>query len=378
MSVAFARGTEAYVNLDAIIQNLGVFRRAVGPDVALMAVVKADAYGHGAVPVARTVVAHGADWLGVATAEEGQELRQAQIGVPILILGASSPDQVRIALTHELDVTVFNLVGWRDIMAWAQQLQVRPRVHLKVDTGMSRLGVAPAGVMSEWIGRLDSPKVCWAGLMSHLAESDAPNDSVTRSQLGIFLDVIEQIRASGVRGPQTIHLANSAAALRFPGTHFNMVRVGIGLYGGTPYAHAPTLTPAMALKSRVTMVKRVPAGTRIGYGGTYVTAHPGTIATVAVGYADGYRRALSNRAFVLIHGQRCPVVGTISMDQTTVLTPESIAVNVGDEVVLVGHDGREAISVEEVANWSQTISYEVMTGIGVRVPRIYSQSSAFA
>ncbi len=372
VAVAFARGTEAHVDLDAIVKNLTLFRQRVGPDVAIMAVVKANGYGHGAVEVARTVLSHGADWLGVATAEEGQELREAQLSAPILILGGSSSEQVRIALAHNLDLTVFDLVGWGYITDWAHQLKVRPRVHLKVDTGMNRIGVKPDEVMQAWIARLSGPEVVWVGLMSHLAASEDPSDAVTTAQLAAFLNVVEQIRTSGAKGPQTIHLANSAATLRYPGTHFNMVRVGMGLYGGAPYAGAPALRSAMTLTTRVTMVKRVPADTPIGYGGTYVTVRPSTIATVAVGYADGYRRALSNRAEVLIQGQRCRVVGAISMDQTMVLVPSQLRVGVGDRVVLIGRDGRDVITVEDVANWAQTINYEIMTGISVRVPRVYS------
>ncbi|PSR23524.1 MAG: alanine racemase [Sulfobacillus acidophilus] len=373
MAVAFARGTEAYVELDAIVDNLALFRQRVGPDVAIMAIVKANAYGHGAVQVARTVLSQGADWLGVATAEEGQELREAQLTAPILVLGGSSREQMGIALAHNLDVTVFDRAGWEDITGLAREFKVRPRVHLKVDTGMNRIGVRPEEVTNDWIRRLSGSEVVWAGLMSHLAESDALSDVVTRDQLAVFLDVVERIRTSGVQGPQMLHLANSAATLRYPGTHFNMVRVGIGLYGGLPYDGAPALRPAMTLTSRVTMVKQVPAGTRIGYGGRYVTARPSTIATVAVGYADGYRRALSNRAEVLIQGQRCPVVGAISMDQTTVLVPSQVPVKVKDRVVLIGRDGGNVITVEEVAKWAQTIHYEVMTGISARVPRFYSR-----
>ena len=371
MATAYLRGTSAHIDLDAVGENVRLFRRMCGPDVAVMAVVKADGYGHGAVRVAKSAVAHGADWLGVATAEEGMELREAGLSVPILVLGASSPEQVRLALAARLDLTIFEDGAWNAARRWADRLGVRPRIHLKVDTGMGRVGVAPRSVMSTWIPRLREPHVVWQGLMSHLAESDADSDMFTRRQLAVFLDVIESIRSRGVDLPPTIHLANSAAALRYPGTHFNLVRIGIALYGAKPYPSAPTLTPVMRLQSRVTLVKRVDAGSTVGYGRTYVADKETTIATVALGYADGYRRVLSNKAHVLIAGRRCAVVGTISMDQLTVAVPDDLRVDVGDVVTIIGPDGGERITVEEVAQWADTISYEILTGISHRVPRVF-------
>lgn len=368
------RGTNAIIDLDAIGHNLKVFRGVVGPAVALMAVVKAGAYGHGAIEVARAAVGYGADWLGVATAEEGTELRMAGIEVPILVLGASNADQVRLALAQEIDVTVFERFSWEAIKSEAHRQGIKPRVHLKVDTGMGRVGVHPSEVVSYWIPQLTRGDVIWPGLMSHLAESDADDPAFTRRQLTRFLDVIEQIRLSGTPLPPTIHLANSAAALRYPGTHFNLVRIGIGLYGAEPYPGATGLKPAMRLESRVTMVKRLEPGDSVGYGRTYVLDKPASIATVAVGYADGYRRALSNRAFVLIRGRRCPVVGRISMDQATVQVPDDLAVQAGDRVILLGCDGDAKVAVEEWAEWAGTISYEVLTGISPRVPRRYLAS----
>lgn len=374
MISAYARGTQALIDLDAVRRNVEFFQSMLSPNTALMAVVKADAYGHGVVPVARAVLAAGAQWLGVAAAEEGEELRAAGVSAPILILGASSAEQVRIALQSQLDLTLFDRDTWDAVQHWGSVLKVRPRVHLKVDTGMGRVGVQPQEVAVEWLDRLAESNVTWQGLMSHLATSDS-DEQYTQEQLSRFLDVIEQIRQRQVALPPTIHLANSAAALRFPGTHFNLVRVGIGLYGGRPYAGSPRLWPVMQWVSRVTLVKQVPAGTSIGYGRTYVAPADCTVATLAVGYADGYRRAFSNRAAVLIKGARCPVVGRVSMDQITVVVPQGMSVSVGDQAVLLGEDGTEHILVEDLAVWADTISYEILTGISARVPRLHLAKS---
>lgn len=372
MTTAYARGTQAFIDLHAIGQNVETFCRAVGPNVAVMAVVKADGYGHGAVAVARHALAHGASWLGVAAAEEGLELREAGLTAPILILGASTEEQVRLAMAGHLDLTVFEDESWGAVVRWAERLGSRPRIHLKVDTGMGRVGTKPDDVLGTWLPRLRDGNVVFQGLMSHLAESDAASDAFTRQQLSCFLDVIEAMRACGTELPPTIHLANSAAALRYPGTRFNLVRVGIALYGAAPYPGAPPLAPAMRLQTRVTLVKRVPAGSSVGYGRTFRADQDTTIATIAVGYADGYRRIFSNRAWVLIGGRPCPVVGTISMDQTTVAVPDDVSVKVGDPVILLGEAGGERIAAEDLAAWADTISYEIFTGISHRVPRILS------
>lgn len=371
MKTANLRATTASVNLGAIRDNVRFFRRLVGDQVGVMAVVKADGYGHGAVECARAAVRGGAEWLGVAQAEEGVELREAGLSVPILILGPSNAEQTMLAVAHDLDLVVTSENGWNALVDAQKISGRRPRVHLKVDTGMGRVGVRPDSVVSEWIPRLTAGIAEFQGLMSHLAASDEREVDTTRGQLHVFLDVIEAIRASGVPLPPVLHLANSAAALRFPGTHFTLVRVGIGMYGALDIPEAGALHPAMEMWSEVSLVKRVPAGTAIGYGGTFVTDRDSTIATIPVGYADGYRRAFSNRATVLLAGVRCPVVGRVSMDQITVLVPEGVSVKVGDRVVLMGSYAPQTVSVHDWARWADTISYEVLTGISGRVRRVY-------
>ncbi len=370
MTVAEARGTRAHINLQAIAVNVATLRAAIGPGVSLMAVVKADAYGHGAVPVASVALEAGANWLGVASAEEGRELREAGLTAPILVLGASNADQAKIALAHGLDLTVFTESGYTAALQAGHQLSLCPQLHLKVDTGMGRVGVHPDAVLSEWVPRLATSEVRWSGLMSHLAESDAASDAFTRYQLGRFLDLIESLRRHGVDAPPHLHLANSAATLRFPGTHFTMVRAGLALYGAAPYEGSLPLAPALSWVSEVTMLKRIATGQSVGYGRTFVAPEDLTVATVAVGYADGYRRVLSDRAEVVVKGRRCRVVGRISMDQTTIAIPNDLGVQVGDVVELIG----PSLRVEEVAQWAETISYEILTGIGSRVPREYRSS----
>lgn len=369
MIPAHRRGTVAIVDLDAIRANVVHLRQVLEPGGTLMAVVKADAYGHGAVPVARVVLGAGATWLGVATAEEGMALRRAGLAAPILVLGASNPAQADLALQYDLDVTVFEESAWQGVIKAGRAHGHRPKVHLKIDTGMGRVGIAPDD-LGLWADRIRRAPVIWQGLMSHLACADTDAE-YTRFQLAQFLDAIEQLRVRLGWIPPWLHLANSAATLQYPGTHFSLARVGLGLYGAKPYPDANGLKPALALESRVTFVKRVPKGRSIGYGRTYITKAEASIATIAIGYADGFRRAFSNRGAVLIAGCQCPVVGRVSMDQITVLVPSGVQVAPGDRVVLIGNDGTNAVTVEDWAGWAETISYEVLTGISGRVPRVY-------
>lgn len=365
------RPTEALVDLSAIQKNIGLYRKTVGEDVAVMAVVKADGYGHGAVPVAHAALQAGAQWLGVALAEEGEVLRKAGLThVPILILGQSMGGQIDLALRYGLELTVFDPETLRQVEDKADKRGVKASVHVKIDTGMGRVGMSLEEWQSGWLERLQSPYLRWRGLMSHFAESDSEDPEFTRVQLGRFLDAVEFART---RVPLPIlHVANSASALRYPGTYLNMVRVGIAMYGGKPFPAAEGLQPAMTLKSRIGYLKTVPKGFYVGYGRTYRTAGPALIATVPIGYADGYRRGLSNQAEVLIRGRRYPVVGRISMDQLTVALPPDAPVRIGEAVTLLGADGDDRITAEELADKLGTISYEIFTGISPRVPRRYS------
>ncbi len=363
------RATRALVRLDAIQTNVQVVRRALAPATMMWAVVKANAYGHGAVPVARAALEAGADALAVALPEEGWALRQAGIGSPILVLGPILPEQAASVVGADLDAIVFS-PAVIEALARAAADRGRPaRVHLKVDTGMGRVGAQPDDVAALAERIVAERALQWAGLMTHLADADHEEREWTRGQYRQLLRVVEGLRRRGWAPP--VHAANSAGALRFPGLQADGVRVGLALYGVAPWAGAPPLEPALALQSVVTMAKRVPAGFRVGYGHTYETAEPLTIATVAAGYADGVRRGLSNRGAAIVGGRRVPIVGQVSMDQLTLAVPREVRVQVGDPVVLLGRQGGAAVSAGDWAAWLDTIPYEVLCGIGARVPRTY-------
>lgn len=368
------RPTKVEVNLQHIRQNLHAARQHLYPGSEIMAVVKADGYGHGAVAVAKTALHAGAAWIGVALAEEGVVLRKNEIDAPILILGYSSRDQIRLAISERLDITVYDMETLDEVRKAAAELGREAAVHVKVDTGMGRLGIQAEALDESWLKRLtDSPRIWWRGLFSHLAESEAEDPAYTRRQLSRFLDLVELLRRRDAI-PPWLHLANSGGTFKYPGTHFNMVRFGLGLYGLPPYpAIADALRPALSWTSQVAFIKRVPAGFPVGYGRTFTTPGPMQLAGVPVGYADGYRRGLSNRASVLIRGRRYPVVGRISMDQMTVAIPPDHPVARGDTVTLIGEDGTERITADELAEILGTISYEVVCGIGTRVPRFYTE-----
>ena len=367
------RPTEARVDLSRLSENLRRLRDAIGPRVAAMAVVKADAYGHGAVPVARLLEGAGVRGFGVATVEEGVELRRAGIRVPVLVMGAAFGTQHREVVEHDLTPMVGD-AGDVDHFAASARAAGRARfsVHVKVDTGMSRLGVTEAG-FDDFIRRCAAhSSIRVDGLATHFACAEEADGGFTEQQLQRFIACLDRARAMGA-DPQLIHAANSAAALRFPATRFDLIRPGIVLYGVRPSEHVPDpgFCPALSLHSRVNAIREVPAGTPVSYGGTFVCARRSRIATLPVGYADGYPRALGNRAEVLVRGRRAPVVGTVCMDLTMIDVTDVPAASVGDPVILIGEEGDEAIAPEDLAGWAGTIPYEILAGISKRVPRIY-------
>lgn len=363
------RRTEAAVSLGAVAANVRLVRAALAPRTVLWAVVKADAYGHGAVPVAAAALDAGADALAVAIPEEGGALRRAGLTCRILVLGPILPEQAAGLVSEKLEAIAFSAPVIDALGAAAQAAGQRVAVHLKVDTGMGRVGAAPQDVPA-LAQRLQAwPSLQWAGLMTHLSDADHQDPRWTADQYRQLLRVVEALRQRGWSVP--VHAANSAAALRFPGLQADGVRVGLALYGLAPWPASPPLWPALTLTSVVTMVKPVPVGFSVGYGHTYRSPAPEQIATVAAGYADGVRRALSNRGAALVAGQRMPIVGNISMDQLTLAVPPQTRVQVGDPVVLLGRQGRAAITVADWAQWIGTIPYEVVCGISARVPRVY-------
>ena len=319
----------------------------------LCAVVKAEGYGHGSVEAADAALAGGATWLAVATAGEALALRAHGIAVPVLVMGALSRADLQRAIEAEADV-----VAWTDEVA-----EAAPRVHVKLDTGMGRLGTKDRDRALELARR---PNV--VGLMTHFATADEPGDDLFPRQLEAFRRFVEEVGRDDLR----VHAANSAAALREPATHFDMVRCGVAIYGMDPFGADPAdqgLEPALSLHSYVAAVKHFDEGDSAGYGRSWRAAAPSWVATIPIGYGDGWRRGLSNRHEVLIGGRRHRSVGTVSMDNITVELGPDTGVQVGDEVVLIGIQGEERILAEEVARELETINYEVTCGLSARVAR---------
>lgn len=363
----------AEVDLAALRKNVDVIAAAVGPGVGILAVVKADAYGHGALACARALERK--VWgFGVSLVEEGVELRRGGIEAPIVVLGSfygyAHRDLVAYRLTpvisdeHDVD----KLARAADEMAAG-----RVGVHLKIDSGMSRLGIRPDG------GRLDAmlahlaatPAVELTGLCSHLASADADDRAPTEDQLQRFAAARARVLAAGF-APALTHVANSAATLRFPDARYDLVRPGLGLYGysPSPAAEFAGLRPALSLKSRIVALRDLAPGEHVSYGGLWTASAPARIATVPIGYADGYSRRLTGQAHVLVGGCRCPVAGAITMDMIMV-DVTAVSAKLGDDVVLLGSQGDERIGADELARWGGTIPWEIFTGISKRVPRIY-------
>ena len=355
----------ARVDTAAIQANCRLLGERVGGQTALCAVVKADGYGHGAPAAARAALAGGAEWLAVATAVEAAALRAEGVVVPILVMGALSPEEADLALDSDADVVVWTR-GFLESIA-----SRRPRVHVKLDTGMGRLGTADLEEARALVRAVDLDQdASLAGVMTHFATADEPGDDHFPRQLERFTAFADEVRGDL---PGTIaHAANSAATLRDPAAHFDMVRCGIAIYGMDPFqqdAGAQGLAPALELHSYVAAVKRFAAGDSAGYGRRWAAERPTWVATLPIGYGDGWRRGLSGDCDVLIGGRRYPLVGTVSMDNITVDLGPDTDVEVGAPAVLIGAQGGERISAEEVARRLGTINYEVTCGLSARVPR---------
>jgi len=338
-----------------------------------MAVVKANGYGHGAVPVAETALENGASRLAVHRIGEGVQLRQAGITAPVLIMGYTLPSDAETIVRWDLTPTVNTAEQACALSAAAsRQGKVLP-VHVKVDTGLGRFGLLPHEIVDFVQAISEMPGFVLEGLYTHFAKAETADKSYALQQLEIYLEVVKRLEEAGFTIPIQ-HVANSAATLDLPQTHLDMVRCGIALYGLRPSTEmrpAISLRPAMTLKSRVARVRTLPAGSCISYGCTYTTSEPTRVALAPVGYGDGYHRLLSNRGQVLIRGQRAPIVGRVCMDQVVAKVSDIPAVQQDDEVVLIGKQGDDEISAEEVATWAETINYEVTASILPRVTRVY-------
>lgn len=372
----------AEIDLGALTHNVEQLRRITQPGARLLVAVKANGYGHGALEVAHTALQAGADWLGVARLEEGLALRRQGIDAPILILGLTPAGAAQTLMDHQLTPTVFSLENARQLARGVLTAGRTLSVHVKVDTGMGRLGLQCDGLRLDGSGRAIEEIAAMAGLkglalegvFTHFATSDERDKTYALQQFSFFQALLQELNAAGVQVPIR-HAANSGAIIDLPQTHLDMVRAGISVYGLYPSPEVDrtrvSLKPVLALKAEILHVKRVPAGTRISYGGTHVTPAATTVATVAAGYGDGYNRRLSNRGSMLVGGRRVPIIGRVCMDLTMVDVGQVPGVRVGDEAVLIGRQGDIELTADELAATLETINYEVVTALTDRVKRVY-------
>lgn len=378
---AWLRPAWVEVDLAAVTANVAHICAVVAP-ASVCAVVKADGYGHGAVPVARAAIAGGAVSLAVALAEEGHDLRQAGLDLPVLVLSEPAPEAMWLVVKDNLAPTIYSERGLAALVdAAAAQDSGGGRhpvpVHLKVDTGMHRVGASPGHVVELAKAVAANPLLTLDGLCTHLAVADDPDDTYSGVQLASFQRVVDALAVAGTR-PRGLHAANSAGALAHPGSRYHMVRPGIAIYGLSPglsmrsHPAVKPLKPALSLKAEVSYVKEVAAGETLSYGRNYRLRAPSVIATVPVGYGDGVPRRLSQvGGEVLIGGRRCPIAGSVTMDQILVDCGPGASVRAGDEVVLIGRQGEEELTVWEWADRLGTIAYEITCALSPRLPRIY-------
>lgn len=369
------RDTRVEVSLDAIAYNAAWFKQSIGPSCRLMAVVKADGYGHGAVQTAKAAVEAGADYLGVAILDEALQLRKAGIESPILVLGYTAPHAVEAAIRHRIALTVFSDEVLDRIIECANRWEQAAVIHIKIDTGMSRLGLTDLRETAAMVRKASqSPFVQVEGIFTHFAQADHDDTSYAEKQFDAFTTMLSHLEQEGLHIP-IAHCCNSAAAQRFPRMHMDMVRIGISLYGLLPSPDmkgaAIGLRQAFQWKTTVASMKKLSANQQVGYGGTFSTERESLIATIPVGYADGFSRRLSNRGSAIVNGQRAAVAGRICMDQTMLDVTDLGHVRVGDEVVLYGGTEEAYISIDEVADLLQSINYEIVCTVGKRVPRVY-------
>lgn len=365
----YYRPTRAEVNLGRIAHNFREIRKLLLPKIKVMVCVKADAYGHGLIPVAKKVVSCGADYLGVASVDEGIALRENHIRTPVLILGMVLSGDIVPLFKYNLTPTVCTKELAGSINSLGRSVGRKINVHIKVDTGMGRLGILQKDAF-DFVKRVRRMRfINIEGVFTHfpLADSDA---RFTLRQIELFARLVEELKRSGIDIP-LVHAANSMGLIGYKMSHFNMVRPGLAIYGLYPRAGLKIkLKPVLSLKTRVIFVKNVPAGYGISYGHEYVTKKATRIAILPIGYGDGYPRNLSNRAPILIRARRFKISGRICMDQIMVDVGRN-RVEVGDEVVLIGNQGAKGITAEELAGLAKTISYEIVCGLGSRIPRIY-------
>ena len=369
--------TWAEVDLDAIAHNIKEIRKITNPNAKIMAVVKADAYGHGFLEVAKTLLENGADRLAVAVLQEGKQLRSRGVTVPILILGASGEEAVEDLINFDITPSVFTYEFAKALSYEAERKVKVTKIHIKIDTGMSRIGFLAGEdneeIVDEIIKISKLPYIEIEGIFSHFATSDEYDKSYTLLQYGRFMDVCNRLEEKGLNIPIK-HICNSAGIMMYPEMHLDMVRPGVILYGMYPSDEVDKsrldLIPAMTLKSTITHIKEVEPGRGVSYGKEYITDKKTKIATVPIGYADGYLRKLAKHGKMIVDGVKVPIIGRICMDQCMIDVTNVHNIDKGDEVIIFG---REGVTVDDLAEWLETINYEVSCVIGKRIPRIYTK-----
>jgi alanine racemase len=375
-SISTLLPTYATIDLAALAHNLSQIKRYLSPSCDIMAVVKANAYGHGSVETAHALARQGIERFAVASLDEGIALRHAGLSASIVVLGALLDNQVPDLVAHRLTPVISD---GRILPTLAMAARSHPApypIHLKVETGMGRLGFSPEELLSLLTDPIFRTPLQIEGLMTHLADADGTDSAFTERQLGVYRSMLAQVKQRGFTVP-LLHTANSAAIVRFPESHFSLVRPGIMLYGYhtlPPSIPAPDLKPVLSLQSTIVQLRSIPRGGTVSYNRTFVAERPTRIAVLPIGYADGYSRRLSHRGSVLIQGHRAPIIGLVCMDMIMIDVTDLGPVQAGETVTLIGHQGQESIWADEVSKWMDTIPYEVLCGIGPRVPRLYESA----
>lgn len=373
MSDNCAASSLAQIDLDALRSNLNFVKSQVG-DRPILAVVKANAYGHGAVQVARCL-AQGPvriSFFGVAFLEEAIALRDGGVTTPVLLLTGASREQIPEIIQYRLTPVVYNMAFLAALSQAAVRRRQRVNIHLKVDTGMGRLGIAPSDALSFMEKTVGLKGICVEGILTHFAYAGLEDSAYTSGQLVLFQSVVDHLYKKGIH-PSYIHIANSAAVVAFQSAYLNLVRPGLMLYGYAPLkgVFSVSLKPVMQVKTRVIALKKVPADTSISYGRTFVTKRESHIATVSIGYADGYPCSLSNRGMMIAKGRLVPVAGRVCMDMTMLDVSEVPSLAVGDWVTVIGAEGDQSVWADRLSEWANTHPYEILCGIGARVQRQY-------
>lgn len=371
------RSTRAIIDLNTFENNIKLVKSKLKKDVKLMAIVKANAYGHGIVEIAHKAIEYGADYLGVAILEEGLILRENGISSPILILGTLDNSQIDMAIKNNISVSIYREECVKEVNLRAKNLNKVINVHIKVDTGMNRIGLREENEVLDMVSTINSlSNINLEGIFTHLSSTDEEDQNFTQKQIAIFNNILKSIdKKYGL--PKYIHAANTGGTLKYPDSHYNMVRVGIGIYGYANMYKELNLKPILSLHSKIAYLKSVKMGSYVGYDRNYICNKNMVIATISIGYGDGYPRSLSNKGSVLIKGQKAKILGNVCMDQIIVDVTDIDNVKIDDEVIIIGDMNGNSIDANEIAEITNTIPYEILTNINLRIPRIYREDNNY-